>query len=747
MTLISLIRLIVRNIAWLLMIAGIAAGMVFKSTKNSPKEYESYTIINTGLVTGYNIESGEGKRIDYGFTNNEMENILSLIKSRETQEELAAQLLAQALMEKAPSIEVVGEPAFVDLKKAIPEKIRKIVVTDSFELTLKNVRAWRDSIGTNPIKEVLSGGNPYFGIDHIEKLAIRREGTTDMIRIAYTTTDPAVCRNTLRMLTKIFIEKNKNVKEGQSADVLSFFENATSQSESSLNSKEDNLLSFMVSNKIINYYEQTRFIAAKKEELDEMYFKEMMVLAAADSARRHLEEQLANYTEIPKINQTLIKQKVALTNISSQIANLELSALDDTLNEQVDDKELKLLKSQSDKLKRNLRREAEALFAIQRTPEGIDAKNILSQWLTQWISVEQGLARLNVFRGRKAEFDQIYNKFAPWGSHIKRLEREIEISEKAYLENLHSYNQARLHKYNMLMMANLRVVDAPFYPEKASPSKRVMLVAMGFLAGFILPLAFLIILALLDQSLQTPERAAVVTDLELFAAFPELPKRRKNRQKLDYDTTMRRASDQLLQRIKLTYRQIQAQNQHKKATPIRISILSTRGKEGKTYLMEYVASQLRGFGEKVLVLKPQGPVRVNKYYQLLPHPDNITYNMGVTFFDVKTEQDLLDGLNIDVDSYDYIFTEIPSLLKNTYPADYINNTDMALLICHADIVWNKADNRVLAPINKLMKRSCSLVLNGVRVDNLETLMGEIPKRRSRFRIWFKKLLSLNLSKA
>ena len=202
----------------------ISAAMVFHLTKDAPKEYESHTIINTGLVSGYNIESNSSGRIDFGYTNNEMENILGIAKSRETHEELAARLLAQALMQQAPSIAVINEPAFSALKKDIPQAIRTQVVDyQSLENTVVRIKEWRDQHEDNLIKTILEGKHPLFGIEHISSVSIKREGNSDMIRIAYSTIDPSVCRNTLVLLTEIFIAKHRGVKEGQSSDVVAFF--------------------------------------------------------------------------------------------------------------------------------------------------------------------------------------------------------------------------------------------------------------------------------------------------------------------------------------------------------------------------------------------------------------------------------------------------------------------------------------------------------------------------------------------
>lgn len=720
----------------LILSALIAGGVTFYMTRNTPKEYESQSLINTGLVSGYNIESSGGGRIDYGYTNNEMENILGIARSRETQEELVARLLAQALMQTTPSVEIISAYGFKELKKDIPDAVRSQVVDyQSFEITLQNIKNWRDAIEKNVIKEILESKHPLFGVEAVSSITVKREGTSDQIKITYTTIDPAVCRNTIVLLTKIFTEKYRANKENQTSDVLAFFERATNESAAFLSGKEDNMLDFMVTNKIINYEAQTRFIAAKKEELDEMYFKELMHLAAADSARRNLEVQLGNRESLPKVNQSMIKQRKNLAAISARLANLEIGSLDDSTSV-VDPKLVNTLQAQAEKLKAELRRNAEATFAVERTPEGIETKSVLTQWLNQWIDVEQGLARITVFKERNAQFDRIYSKFAPWGSKIKRLEREIDVSERAYLENLHSYNQARLHKFNMMMAGNLRVVDAPHYPEKPKPSKRMMLVILAFLAGFVVPFATLVALEMLDGSLRTPENASEITNLQLFTALPKLPKNWATHPKIKFGLVVERGIEQLLQHLKIDLQL------HSRNVVSRIAVLSTNEGDGKTTVAEHAVRKLRGFGHYVLFIRPQS----NSTDGTENVEDNKFYKADFTLFDKEDEADLLENEDIPWHRYSYIITEIPALIGGNYPAKLLSQVDVALLVCRANRSWLPADKRAIETVNKFLKRPSRLVLNAVRIDLLEDSIGEIPRNRSRFRRWIKKVANRNLAK-
>jgi polysaccharide biosynthesis transport protein len=242
-----------------------------------------------------------------------------------------------------------------------------------------------------------------------------------------------------------------------------------------------------------------------------------------------------------------------------------------------------------------------------------------------------------------------------------------------------------LHRYSTQMSANLRVVDAPVLPDTPKPSKRASLIIMGFMAGFVLPLVGLIIMDLLDKSIRTPETAIEKTDLDILSSLPKLPHNWEKNNTIDFKATMQKATNQLIQNIKVELR-----NKHNQlcASP-HIAIVGTRGGEGKSFIKNYLEKYKTGFQ----------------------------------------------------------FTELPALLSEHYSADLDTPFDLILVVVNADFTWNNADKKAIAAISKVTNCTCYMVLNNVRIDNLESSLGEIPKRRSAFRVWFKKMLSLNLAKS
>jgi uncharacterized protein involved in exopolysaccharide biosynthesis len=709
-------------------------GLVFYATKGEKKQYTSYTLINTGLVSGYNIESSMGARIDFTKTNNELENLISLAGAYETHEELGARLLAMYLMVKEPDSILIQDENFYELKEHLTSEVwEQVVDYDSYENTLNNIYKWRGRGDENIIFETLYSDHEFFGIEKLQTLEVAREGKSDMLRFTYTTIDPGVCQQTLILLTKIFIEKHKEMKKGMSNDVVAFFEEAVRKSAAKLRGVEDQLLAFRVNNKIINYYEQTRFIAAKKEDLDEFFFKEEMKIAAADSTIQNLENQLKIRVNLPEINDRLSKQREEISDLSARLAKFDVIALDSTT--QMYEPQQKKWRDRLDELKEEMADEAANTFAIARTPEGVELKNLLTQWLSQIISLEEANARLDVITNRQREFEEIYSKFAPWGSQLKRIEREIDVAERAYLENLHSYNQALLHRFNLLMSTNLKIFDEPFFPVRPLSSKRILLVIVAFLAGFILTLGVIIAMEFLDNSLRDPVRAAETTGMTVISTLPKFPMRFKQSKGVRFPIIRQKAMDQLIQNVNLEIKDHSSGEE-----TIKINIASTRELEGKSFVSLVVADELRKLGYNVLY---QYPVEKNRMDRIrikfefdVDHPHNRPFLVNQNFQRHESFNDLIPEKEKGL--FDYIILEIPGIIGRQFPIDLTRDANLTLVVGRANRSWNSADKKGLEILTRSVQDKPFMILNATQVDYLEYSLGEIPRRRSFIRRWVKK---------
>jgi hypothetical protein len=85
---------------------------------------------------------------------------------------------------------------------------------------------------------------------------------------------------------------------------------------------------------------------------------------------------------------------------------------------------------------------------------------------------------------------------------------------------------------------------------------------------------------------------------------------------------------------------------------------------------------------------------------------------------------------------------LPAILYYPYPVGLITAADLTTLICRANRVWSTADQGALDLILKISNQKTFFFLNGVKLNVVETVLGDLPKKRSRLRRIAKNLFRL-----
>jgi len=366
-----------------------------------------------------------------------------------------------------------------------------------------------------------------------------------------------------------------------------------------------------------------------------------------------------------------------------------------------------------------------------QTSAGIKIESIATTWLEAVIAVEEYTARINQYVLFNKEFEITYTEFANLGSQIKQMERKISVLEKDYLDLLASVNDSKLIKQNIAMSTNLKIVDPPFYPVNAEKSKKGMIVILGGLAGFIITLSILILLEFLDTTIKTPERAKELTGLYLAGGFPLLTKKKIPQ----YRSLHSLLTNQLATYINYTYYQVK-----EKKDPFVVLFFSTRKKEGKTQLCQLIARDMRIAGEPTLVISPKS-IEQENYFLNHTDKDNIEYVIPKNICDIKITAKEIIAEN-KPEEYRYIFFEIPAIIGSDLPIQMMREADLSLLVLKANRNWNKADAMALESYSNIVDHQVSSILNGADVDVLESIIGEIPKKRSSFRKKMKQFAKL-----
>jgi len=800
MKIIDLIRLIRKHIVLLLVSPLILAGLVILMTKNPNFKYASETTLYTGIASGSSVEMD--KSFNFFATNTAFDNLINVLKSRETQQEVAIRLLSQHLLLQHADPQYLSEKSFSELQKITPAHIRRLVglkevksnniedtiaIKDSFTLsdvssnslpayinkdlyeqTVKRLTDYMMSSDTNFVYRLLNFDHPHYSIKALSEIKALRVSNSDLIKVNFETDDPGVCQQTLAILTEVCIRNYKGIKENRSDAVVKYFEHQLKQASVRLKEAEDKLLQFNKDNNIINYYEQSKAVAVVKEDLDVEYNNKKIKLAGIQAAIKRLEEKLGIQKQVQLKSASILEKRNELGDLNYKISSIETFGLTQNSNGE----KLADLKAQAERLKEEMKNSVGELFSFTNSVEGLPLSTILTDWINNVIEAENLKAGIEVLGNRIKEFQKQYAIYAPAGANIKRIEREISVSEQEFLEILHGLNLAKLKMQDNELSSNIKAVDPPFYPISPIPTKRKILIVLGALIGFLIVLTSVFVLEYFDNSLRKPSKASSILKVPNLGVLPKIL---LNSRKINLPFIVNRLLEIIIQNIEM-YLRISKSDKPTET----LLFFSTLSQEGKSVVIGNLARKLKMQGKKVLVLNftreslhkaeisqtgyidiPQvcsatAPVKKLRKFSvvrwLLGYPDPRIdiesqflekpkkylsgeeyqyYNIGERFNTVKDYQEMLsqNGLSISFVP-DYVLIELPPILFYPYPPALVSNADIPVLVCRANRVWTEADQGVLDILLKLTEQQTHYLLNGVEPLVVESVLGDLPRKRS-----------------
>ncbi len=595
----------------------------------------------------------------------------------------------------------------------VPPGIR----TEDFEATVSNLMDYYNSSDTNYVYGLLNYDHRHYSISKIRSNSqVTRINSSDLIRITYQSDDPGICQQTLKLLTQVFIRDYRMLKANQADFVVDYYRRKVEEADARLQDAEDRLLKFNQDNNIINYYEQSKAIAGQKEDLDLYYQNEQIKMAAASAVLGELETKLfakdSIYVKSDAINQKMkeisdLQEKIVVNEISSEY--------DPKIQ-----RELQGLKRKAKRLKDEMKANVDQLYLYTHSSEGIPIKDLLVEYLDNSIAYREAKASMRVLNRRKADFTTVYQIFAPLGAMLKRIEREIEVAEQAYMEFLHSFNVAKMKQQNNQMSANIKIMDEPTFPLRANPSKTKLLILAAAIIGFFMVAFIILMLEFFDTTIKRPETVEKIINLKLAGAYPILEPG------FDNSYISNRLIEMILQNIKL---HLSHNSIYTTEKPYLVLIFSTQEGVGKTLIAKELIKKLRSWGENVLYLNYSKDSTDAEESSNLD--STITYKIDNRFVEINSINELLSSKYLRQDNYkyDYIFLEIPALIYNSYPLELMSSVDAALMVTKATDHWRKADVSALEMMQEVCREKPMVVLNQTELFALEDIINEIPEQK------------------
>lgn len=714
---ISIIQTLFRH-RWLILAGTVIFTLfVFYYTRHMRGGYDVKATLYTGVASGYNLESD--KRTDWATVQNSMDNLISIMQAESTLKRVFLRLFARVLIQGNP---IQGNPSdgnnnndnadgndndgitpscydytYNHLKNSPhgPE-ILKLIDKSSEDKTVANLEAYMRPKKGNYIYEMFYYNHPFYSYSVLKNIKVQRRLTSDLLDISYTSGDPGIAYNTVSILMSEFVEEYRRIRYGETNKVIDYFEEELKRIGKKLNMEEEDLTKYNVEKRIINYLDETKEIAAISKEFE---LREQDALFAYNSAKSMLEElekhMDSNARQVLKNMEFVDKLKEA-SHITGKISEME--AMSDS--KQTDAESLAGDKKRLSELKQELNDLTTSYVNHKYTKEGASRTNIIDQWLEQTLLFEKAKAELLIVQDARRELNKRYVLFAPVGTTIKQKERSINFTERSYLTVLQSYNEALLRKKNLEMTsATLKVLNEPTYPIASNSTNRKQIVIAACIGSFLIIIALLLLVEMLDRTLRDAGRARRVTGWEVIGAIPHTsPSRYGGLTRTYVQLSVKELSNSLLSFL----------TRRKSPGVFIINLFSTGENSGE----EIVGNLICGYTRSRRL-----QTRFITYGKDF-NTDSPPYPLAksVTDFYVPQGEDIL-------------IVAYPPLSRSNIPTALLNDANANLLVASADRGWKTIDKRLCEQLMAQTGQSgvpFRMCLTNARREAVEDFTGQLP---------------------
>ncbi|MBF9236491.1 hypothetical protein I2I05_03695 [Hymenobacter sp. BT683] len=694
----EILRLLGRKWRLLLLVPLALSASTYFFARQLPDSYSSDTTIYTGIASGYSLTGNAAS--DYNTTNNAFDNLVNLIESRSTKEEVAYRLLADHIWQTSQHPEWLAWPTYEGLQEGLPARLRQQLSGPTREATLEKVRAFAKANNSNAVRRLLNSSNPAYSLSALDYLSASRIGSSDLIRLYYESYNPDIARSTLELVTQVFLDQSRNLREGQTASVIEYYEAELKRAKDRLDKAEAENLAFNRDNNIINFESQSDNIAIQKESLAEQMTLMNQQYAGARAALGAVNQKLGGRQASLLSSRQVLEQTQKLNRLNANLADLQFAGKSDAGTAA----KAKQLQAEADRTAQAIQNSVDTYSTQSTSTEGIPNKDLLGEWVQNMVLVESNKAKLAVMNRRRQEFEREYQRMAPLGATLKRIAREIDLAEKAYLTVLASLNASKATQQNTQLTANLKIVDPPNLASKPKSNRLVLMVLLSGLGGLVCVAGTIVGLGLMDKSLKNPVEATrqiglPVAGLMLDAHAPPT---------LRLQATQQRSLDQLVRHILLKA------NTSQMPSPFVVGIFSVQRQEGKTMLCQALSQRCHDMGVQTLALYPDSDgFDPSSDAPSLFYPSEAAAVHGWQLDQLIQHATPKRMTAISSPDVQLVLVEFPALREEALPVGLLRQLHLIFLTVPATRTWRLTDHQTVQELRSATSAPVEVVLSGV----------------------------------
>ncbi|WP_321480098.1 hypothetical protein [uncultured Bacteroides sp.] len=686
---------------WVIIGTTVVTIAVIFATRNMAKKYHVEATLYTGVVSGYSIESDNGGP-NWAATNNEMDNMVNIIKAENTLKRVSYRLYARNMIHGnlKHDNEYITAASYREIynrtvNRQDGQAILALIDKNSEDKTLENLLKYERPNKDNFVYGLFYWYHPHYSYNALKNIKVQKAGSSDLLQLSYSCNDPGIAYNTLDILINEFVHEYRSIRYGETDKVIEYFRSELARIGHKLRLAEDSLTQYNIDKRVINYSDETKEVASIDKEFE---LREQNIQFAYNSSKimmDELEKRMNSNVKQMRNNISFINKLNEASKLTSKISEIESFA---TKSSQNKDLSLQAYKDKLLQTTKELSNISDDYVTQKNSKNGIAQASIVDQWLEQLLRFEKAKSDLAIIQKSRKDLDKKYVFFAPVGSTIKRKERNISFTESTYLSLLRSYNDALMRKKNLEMTsATLKVLNPPAFPISAEETDRRKIVMASFVGSIIFIFGFFLFIELFDKTLRDKQRTERLTGETVVGAFPIKPLL-KNRK---YSKAYALIASRYLSSTALRFFSRKKDN-----NPYIVNFLSTESGDGKTYLAVHLEEYWNQLGLKVRRLEWEKDFDVSSREYLLAQSINDLYT--------PSDEDIL-------------IVEYPNLKDNTISKNLLIQADLNLLITSATRSWKATDKQACDKVKEQTSTSSAYIyLNKATNDVVEDFTGLLP---------------------
>ena len=682
---------------WLLWGTLFVTGLVIYFTQFLPYSYTVKSSLYAGITSSTSLD---GAAVNFSVVAATFDNLVNIAKSRGTLEKVSLRLLASSYThgEEWKDNQYIQAILYRQLLQITPKEVMELIDRKDESKTLANLTAYKKNDHNNFIYSVFNRTIAFYSMAALDRVELKRIGNSDILDISYTSADPGLTQLTVAFLIEELINAYEILRFKSTNDVIAYFEEQVRLAKVRLSEEEDNLMHYNVQERIINYGEETKALAATRYQVDDRLEAAKRTYEGAVALRKMLDEKMDVRAQIIRNNTNLLQELDKVSNLNQSIMEKEIFISDKSKSKS---EELQKEKTELRQAEDRISSISDNLNEFAFTKEGVGIENMINEWLIALVNEARAQAEMKVLESRQQDIFDQYSHMSPVGTQVNRKERAIDIAEDNYRTQLSGLASANLRLKNIEMStSNLQTVAPPSYPLTDNGRNRLMYILAAFFGSMIFIILYFLLIEVLDHTLRDPYRSKRLSGLPVIAAFNGISN-------LKYRGFLKACN-----RLAAAYCCNRLNKYMKVGEPTVINLLSINSREGKSFLAKYFIRHWESEGLRV---------------RLVTHDYDFESN-GKQYVQAQQLSDFW-MLNEAEKTPDIILVEYPSIKDSSIPLPVLQKADVNLLIANACRLWRDSDNTTLAPFKEALKDTpFMLYLNNADRDVVESFTGELPPK-------------------